>query len=485
MPTGSGTPIIPQTMLELGPAGWFRPEPDNPAANRIVVKFGRAVRGGFAVVEQAADQFSAGFASVASGAGFKRVDLVYLDDAGVVQIAQGIDIAVAAPDFDGAPGFNLGPPMPQGSPVAYVKVTEVGAVTITKEDVFQVNGFVSLGRDLDGYLVDKGLFGGAPAGASDDVSALFAADTRLTPVTGATAPASGGSTTQAGVVTAPPLNYVHVLDQKGDEVKHATGARMYGRLTEAAGVWTLTYFYLDNTGAETAMDPSSDTADTAPTDLRLAGVPRVFARNDAARPLFDSNVARLSDQVAGTVPVATASVEGTVRAGANSPAIPLAGTINVITNASGGGTPVAGGPFHTLRIDGATAGPAGVVDVPAGAGPPGPSGPTGPAGPTGPTGPGFSTLGTFAISGLRGDGVGAGAQSGSEPFVFGFAVRGYTVCLAEHNVNIAGAYDGTWRITSVTVSPGTTVNVAWALDASPPDQTPNELRIRFGVAAFG
>ena len=42
MPTGAGVPIIPQAQLELGPAGWWRPEPENPAGNQIRVKAGVA-----------------------------------------------------------------------------------------------------------------------------------------------------------------------------------------------------------------------------------------------------------------------------------------------------------------------------------------------------------------------------------------------------------------------------------------------------------
>jgi hypothetical protein len=311
MPTGVGTPIIPQTQLELGPAAWFRPEPENPPGNQVRVKFGFGLAGGQAVIDQGADQLTAGFASVGAP-GFKRYDLVFLDLTGVVQIAQGVEVAAASPGFDGAPGFNLGPPLPTGNPVAYVLVDETGAVTVDKADIFQINGFIHLARDLEGYLVDKGLFGAAPAGTSDVVTALFASETRIVPVTGATEPNSGGDPTQAGVVTDPPLNFTHLLDQKGDEILHTSGARMYGRLTEAAGVWTLAYYYIDNAGVETAMDPSTD-ATVAPTDLQLAGVPKVFSRNDPARPLFDSPVARQTDQVAGDIPIATPTIYGKVK----------------------------------------------------------------------------------------------------------------------------------------------------------------------------
>lgn len=160
-------------------------------------------------------------------------------------------------------------------------------------------------RTVDGFLVDKGLFGGAPAGLTDDVTAMFAGES------------PGGDATTVGVVTSAPLNYVRAVDQAGDEILHSTGARMYLRLTEAAGTWTATYHYLDAAGAEQTMDPSTDTAGAAPTDLRLVGVPKVFSTNDPARPLFPSDVARLSDQVVGDIPTGTATVLGKLKIGSD------------------------------------------------------------------------------------------------------------------------------------------------------------------------
>lgn len=327
---------IPQRQLDLGAAGFFRPEPETPPGNQVVVKAGFAYKGAFLVIESG-DQTSAGFASV-SGAGFKRYDLVYLDSSGVVQNLQGNEVAVAAPAFDGAPGFNLGPALPdQIVPTAYVLVDEPGAVTVVASDIFQITGFIKIDRDLDGYLVDKGLFGSPPAGASDVVTALFAGET------------PGGSATVRGVVTAPPGNYVDLLDQKGDQllVSQPAGspARGFGRLTEAAGVWTLTYLFVDSTGSETSFDPSSD-LEAVPSDVRLVGVRKVFSRNDPSRPLFDSAVGRLSDQVVGDIPTATLTVEGKVRSASGAPAVPVAGVVNAAQN---NGVPfVVGAPYHTL-----------------------------------------------------------------------------------------------------------------------------------------
>jgi len=295
---------IPERQLNVGPAGWFKVEPESPAGNQVVLKAGFAFAGADRLIDAftGGDQTSAGFSGV-SGAGFKRWDLVYLNASGVVTVLAGNEVASGAPVFDGAPGFNLGPNMPdQCVPAAYVLIDEVSPAppVITESDITRITGFAEVTRSLNGYLVDKGLFGAAPGGASDVVTALFASET------------AGGGTAVKGVVTAPPENYVHLLDQNSDEITHTTGAKMYGRLTEAAGVWTLAYFYIDGTGAETSMDPSADTGGPAPTDLQLVGVPKVYSANDPARPLFDSNVARLSDQLVGTIPDGSETVKGKV-----------------------------------------------------------------------------------------------------------------------------------------------------------------------------
>jgi hypothetical protein len=286
-------------------------------------------------------------------------------------------------------------------PVAYVEVDEPGAVTVVDADISQITGFLSISRDLDGYQVDKGLLGGAPAGNSDVVTALFAGDIPL------------GSATQRGVVTAPPLNFISIVDEAGNElIRTADGSAVYGRVTEAATVWTLTYF-ANVAGVETAVDVSTDIT-TSPTDLRLIGVPVVFSRNDPARPLFSSSVARLSDLAAADIPTATTTVQGKGLKTNNpntQPAIPQIGTIAELQN---NGVEFGGGPWHTLNLPsgGITSSAPGVADIPASAGPPGPpGGPGGPGGP-GPPGPpgsiGGTTIGAvFSFGGSGGNITGA------------------------------------------------------------------------------
>jgi len=307
----------PQRQLDIGPAAWFRPEPLDPAANQVRVKAGFGFAGSDTVYDKftGGDQLTVGFSVVSAGT--KRYDLVYIDLTGTVQVAQGVEVLTASAFLDGAPGQNNGPPMPVGSPVAYVLIDETASVIVDYNDIWQVNGFIALSRDLDGYRVDKGLFGSAPSGMSDDVSAMFAAETRIQAPAGTVVPNSGGSSTQVGIVTTSPANYVQILDQAGDEIENdlAAGAKVYGRITEAAGVWTLSYYYKDASGAEQTVDPSTLTP--APTDVHLVGVPKVFSRNDPNRPLFTSEVYRVSDQVAGDIPDGTEAQKGKVQFAAN------------------------------------------------------------------------------------------------------------------------------------------------------------------------
>lgn len=92
------------------------------------------------------------------------------------------------------------------------------------------------------YVADQ--FTGA-AGTSDDVSANFGGKS------------SGGDALTEGVITSAPGNYVHLIDDAdGSEVVDGSGRRVYGRLTEAAGVWTLTY-YVNIAGVETSHNLTS------------------------------------------------------------------------------------------------------------------------------------------------------------------------------------------------------------------------------------
>lgn len=86
------------------------------------------------------------------------------------------------------------------------------------------------------------------AGLSDNVTSVF---TALTP---------GGGVAAVGVPTTAPYNRVELrTDPNGDNIEEPGGKLVYGRLTESSGTWTLTYFYEDSGGVETAYSlPSQD-----------------------------------------------------------------------------------------------------------------------------------------------------------------------------------------------------------------------------------
>lgn len=453
----AGLDQIAQRQLDLGPAGYFRVEPEDPAGNQVVVKRGFLFAGAHRIYDRftAGDQTSAGFASV-SGAGFKRYDLVSIDATGAVQITQGTEVAVAAPTFNGAPGFTGGPDLPdQAIPVGYILITETGAVTVTFDDISPVAGVFYLSRDLDGYLIDKGLLGAAPTGANDVVTTLFSTET------------SGGGNTAKGVVTSAPGNYVILVNQNGDELKHTTvPSRIYGRITFAAGVWTLSYFYTSAAGVETAIAAiETETEGGAPTNLRLIGVAKVFSRNDPSRPLFDSTVYRLSDQLVGDIPSATTAEEGKVFAARV--AGDKAGAVSKVQGASGAQGDFSG--IHTINFSAAGVGQVtnpspGVVNVSVTGAPgtPGTNGSNGTNGTPGGPGPGFSTYdGTKngSRTGLTWDG---NSHTDSFTVTFGFAPKMASAYIGQQDPTTNGV---AFYITSITIS-GNDVTVNYSYKGS-------------------
>lgn len=86
------------------------------------------------------------------------------------------------------------------------------------------------------------------AGLSDDVTTEFSGET------------PGGGVATVGVPTTAPYNKVELrTDPAGDQIEEPGGKKVYGRLTESSGTWTLTYYYQDSLGVETAYSlPSQD-----------------------------------------------------------------------------------------------------------------------------------------------------------------------------------------------------------------------------------
>lgn len=114
--------------------------------------------------------------------------------------------------------------------------TDGEGAQISASDLLNINQLQAAYADFS--------FAGA-SGNSTDVSASFAAKS------------PGGNASTAGVITTAPSNKVSIIETaSGTEVEDGTGKRVYAKLTEAAGVWTLTY-YVNDAGVETAHNLTS------------------------------------------------------------------------------------------------------------------------------------------------------------------------------------------------------------------------------------
>lgn len=134
----------------------------------------------------------------------------------------------------------------------------------------------------------------AASGSSIDVSSLFSGQT------------SGGDSSTAGVITSAPNNYISLLEKTtGGEIEDADGDRVFARLTESGGTWTLSFF-TNEAGTETAHTLSSQ-------DIRFL-YREVFTAAD--RPTIGANVGVYDTQSAvGDIPDASASQRGVVSTG--------------------------------------------------------------------------------------------------------------------------------------------------------------------------
>ena len=135
-------------------------------------------------------------------------------------------------------------------------------------------------------------------GTSDDVSSALTGKT------------SGGGVSAAGVPTSAPYNNVELRTSPAkDQIEEPGGKKVYGRLTESAGVWTLSFYYLNGSGVETAYSlPSQDI---------VIYFKEVFT--SATRPTFGTNSGFIGSQDSTLDVVdATATQRGVVSTGAQS-----------------------------------------------------------------------------------------------------------------------------------------------------------------------
>ena len=115
----------------------------------------------------------------------------------------------------------------------------------------------------------------------------------------------GGNETTVGVVTSPPYNRSPILTYPDrDEILTSDGNKVFGRLTESSGTWTLSFYYVAEDGTETSYSFDSNT------DI-IWGYYEVLEFNDW--PVFDDDAVLPSDQLVGDIPEATTAQHGKVR----------------------------------------------------------------------------------------------------------------------------------------------------------------------------
>jgi hypothetical protein len=119
---------------------------------------------------------------------------------------------------------------------------------------------------------------------------------------------SGGAATE-GVITYAPANKVALLNAtNGGQIEDGEGQRVYGRLTESAGVWTLSFYTLE-AGVETAHSLSSQDV--------LILYREVFTQ--ATRPTITADVGVFeSSDLTADIADASATVPGKVSTGTQS-----------------------------------------------------------------------------------------------------------------------------------------------------------------------
>jgi hypothetical protein len=170
-----------------------------------------------------------------------------------------------------------------------------------------------------GSISVKGEFPFTPS--SSEIAGLFATQYRDFQPVNTTAPSAttldvstelsaqtpGGSPTTEGVVTTAPDNLVIVRQINGDDfIENVTpeGNKVQARITEASGVWTLSFFYQEEVaGVETVFDMTPYSGDTIVWFIQRAYLLNNLPSNNPSRSLP-------SDQIAAEVPDATATIKG-------------------------------------------------------------------------------------------------------------------------------------------------------------------------------
>lgn len=161
---------------------------------------------------------------------------------------------------------------------------------ISATDLTDINNFSA---------VWQGFSNTAPAANSMDVSADFVGKT------------PGGDTVTAGVITSPPSNRVQLFNPAdGSTLEDGLGRKIYGRLTESAGVWTLSFYVFDGTEQAHAFGATQDFDAFYLEVFGLADRPTIPATPDFGSLNVSADVPDASPSIRGLVNTIAQSFAG-------------------------------------------------------------------------------------------------------------------------------------------------------------------------------
>lgn len=219
--------------------------------------------------------------------------------------------------------------------------------TVNDDLMDRIEALVALFDGTTGHTHDGTDGDGAPISALDlDDINYYVAELQVTATissaSGSTFDASaafsgktpGGGTSTAGVITTAPNNRCEIRTAStGLEVNDSQGQKVYARLTESAGTWTLS-FYTNESGVETAHTLSSQNI--------IVYFREVFTL--ASRPTIPADIGAIGSlDFTADVVDASATQRGVVSTGAQSFAGDKSFTDNLYRSTLGGVTAFAGG----------------------------------------------------------------------------------------------------------------------------------------------
>jgi hypothetical protein len=121
-------------------------------------------------------------------------------------------------------------------------------------------------KQIEKFLLASIRISASVSGLSINLTAALTSALATAGEGGVSVPLQVATATTLGLLTTSPLNRVELWSSTGERFVDANRAEIYGRLTEGTGVYTLSFFALNNSGVETAVNIGG-TAVTAQIEL--------------------------------------------------------------------------------------------------------------------------------------------------------------------------------------------------------------------------